>query len=150
LFSERTRELLRIVEQRGTQARKALNFSPACRGAACVNRLPGFINCAPTANHIEILERESERIQHRMATVASWTRAMLGQSLTDRLRSRARLVVGEIRIDSWRRRRHGQAEDVVQEKFASKNGRSTIRIRRGRQQCALREQTASLLLIGES
>src|SRR6185295_13703386 len=42
-----------------------------------------------------------------------------------------------------------QAEDVVEQPFAAQDRRRTVRVRRGRQQRALREQPAALIVVRE-
>ncbi len=85
----------------------------------------------------------------RVAAVARRILSMLRQPLADRRRRRARLVLRQIGVHAGRRRRHRQAEDVVQQPFAAQHRRRPIGIRRRRQQRALRQQPAALIVVGQ-
>src|SRR5262245_21854539 len=84
-----------------------------------------------------------------MAGIAPRILPMLCQPLTNGTRHRSSLVV-DIGIDTRRRRRDWQAEDVVEQVFSSQHGRGALGIRRGRKQCSLREQSTTLLRIRKS
>src|SRR2546425_4962803 len=68
-FSDRSRKLLGLFEQQRPQSREALERRAAGRRAARVDGLARFVDGAPAANHVEILQREPERIDGRMTTV---------------------------------------------------------------------------------
>ena len=64
-------------------------------------------------------------------------------------RGGTRLGLRQSGVHAWGRRRHGQAEDVIQQPLAAEHGRCPIRIRGRGQQRAVREQSAALIGIRE-
>ncbi len=128
LFGHRAREPIGRIEQQRAQARQPVDRGAAHRAAAGVHRLPRFVDGPPAANRVEVLEREAERIDHRVAAAAHRIAAMLGQPFADGRRRRSRLRFRQTRVDAGRRRRHGHAEDVVEQPFAAQHRRRAIRI----------------------
>jgi hypothetical protein len=94
----------------------------------------------------KVLQGEAERIDDRVAAVARGVLAMLVQPLANRFRRRTGLVV-DVGIDSGRRRRNRDPEDVVQQPLATQDRRRAVGIRGRGQQRAFREQAAPLIVI---
>src|ERR1700735_2227022 len=98
-------------------------FSPPAVVPLASTRFAGFVDRTPATDDIVIFEGEAERIDHRVATVASGIGAMLREALPHGGRDGAGLF-RKRRIDSRRRRGNRQPEDVIQQPFAPHNRRS--------------------------
>src|SRR6185369_15422934 len=82
-----------------------------------------------------------------MAAVARRVYAMGCQALADRGRRGAGLGVLEVGVDSRRRRRDRQSEDVIEKPLPAQDRRRTVGVRRGSEQRALRQQSATLVVV---
>src|SRR6185295_20358383 len=74
---------------------------------------------------------------------------VLRQALAYRFWRRPGLVLRQVRVDALRGRRNRQSENIVQQPFAPEDWRSTIRVRRCRQQRAFSKQSSPLIVIRE-
>ena len=86
LFRHHTWKLFGIFEQKRAQSGKALDTFSARRRAGGVHRFTRFVDRAPSADHVEVLEGKTKRIDGGMTVIASRTRAMLRQLFPDRFR----------------------------------------------------------------
>ena len=70
LLGERGRELIGSLQQQRAKAREALDRRAAHRRADRIDRLAGFVDRAPAADGVEVLQRKARRIDHGVAAGA--------------------------------------------------------------------------------
>ena len=141
LLGQRLHELLGAL--RAAPARSAtrpVDGRAVGQHARRVDRGAGFaVLVAPSADGVEVLEREAERIDDAVAGVAGRIGAVRLEALAHRRRELALDVLDEP-LDVRRRLRRRRAEDVLEHPSAAQHRRSPIRIRRREQHAALAEQ----------
>ena len=131
------RKLARLFEQCRAQPGEAVDLLAAGGGPACIDRLARFIGSAPCAHHIEILQRETERIDHCVATVAGSVCPMLCEPFAHGSWQQAPgLLISSAGVHAGRRRRNRQAKNIIQQPFAAKDGRRAVRVGRSQQSSA--------------
>ena len=106
---------------------------------------PSFLR-PPLADAVEVLEREAERIHHAVAARARRVLAVLLQPLAHATSAPRPLSFSFECRHVRRRRRAAACQDVLQDPLAAQHRRRPVRIRRHRQDAALTEQPAALVV----
>src|SRR5436309_12838609 len=114
------------------------------KSASCVYGL-AFFNGSPATDRIEILQRKADRVHQVMAARTGGIDTVLGQSLTDRKRSRRRVVLQRWHV--WQRWRRRRSKDVFENPLAANHRRGPRGIRGHRENAALAQQPAPVALL---
>ena len=111
-------KLIGSVEHPVTQIGETGKFHSAGIVAVRIYRVAHFVEFAPGANHIEVFQRKTNRVDHHMAGRTDRVGPVLREPLTDGSRRSAITCLGQDRhIRRWRWWR--RAKHVIQQPFAS-------------------------------
>ncbi len=135
-----------VLQQRRAQAVRAGHLRAVVEIADRIDEVAVVAN-APAAGDVEVLEREAERIDHAMAGVALRIGAMLLHALARRQHHVAGFGLGLVeRRHVRRRRRRRRREQHFHDPLAAQHRRGAIGDRGQREDAALPEQAAAVLV----